>query len=243
MTEAKEAKTAEKTTGSTQTLVNQTEEGKTVEKTLVEEQFTPEEQAEQDAENKRLLEAEEEDLDDDEKAQRAELVKAQEKAKASKEVPEKYEFKVPEGTEGMEIDENMVNEFTPTFKELGLTQEQAQKLVDKYAPLVKQQAEAQTKEALDFHENQKNEWKQESMKALGTNAKTELSHVARLINTFADKEDAQLVREMFELSGLGNYLPMIRLLSKAGKKLAPDKMAETNKKAGIDLEDPSILYK
>lgn len=50
--------------------------------------------------------------------------------KATPEAPETYEFTVPEG---MELDQAALDRFTPKFKELGLTQEQAQSLVSTYA--------------------------------------------------------------------------------------------------------------
>lgn len=54
--------------------------------------------------------------------------------------PEKYaDFKAPEG---FEIDPKALEEATPLFKELGLSQEKAQKVVDFYAKLNQQAAEA-----------------------------------------------------------------------------------------------------
>jgi hypothetical protein len=49
------------------------------------------------------------------------------KAPDAKVVPDKYEFKAPEGHT---LDAAAIEAVTPIFKELGLTQEQAQKLVD-----------------------------------------------------------------------------------------------------------------
>ena len=42
-------------------------------------------------------------------------------------VPDKYEFKAPEG---YEVDQKFLDDATPVLKELGLTQEQANKLFD-----------------------------------------------------------------------------------------------------------------
>ena len=44
-------------------------------------------------------------------------------------VPESYDFRAPEGAT---LDKSAVDAATPIFKELGLTQDQAQKLVDLY---------------------------------------------------------------------------------------------------------------
>ena len=53
-------------------------------------------------------------------------------------VPEAYTFEMPEG---MELDQGLLDKATPTFKELGLTNEQASKLVGIYAEHVKAQAD------------------------------------------------------------------------------------------------------
>lgn len=44
-------------------------------------------------------------------------------------VPESYSFEAPEG---FNVDNDLINGMTPVFKELGLSQEQASKLVQKY---------------------------------------------------------------------------------------------------------------
>jgi len=59
------------------------------------------------------------------------------------EVPETYELKMPEG---MTLDEAALAEAAPVFKELGLKQDQAQKLADVYAKQV-QKLQAQSTEA------------------------------------------------------------------------------------------------
>lgn len=59
-------------------------------------------------------------------------------AAAGGEVPETYTFQMPEG---MELDQGLLDKATPTFRELGLTNEQASKLVGIYAEAVKAQAD------------------------------------------------------------------------------------------------------
>ena len=56
--------------------------------------------------------------------------------------PESYTFKV---SEGRELDAKVVERATPIFKELGLTQDSAQKLVDFYNDLSKEQGDIATK--------------------------------------------------------------------------------------------------
>src|SRR5262245_60440079 len=54
-------------------------------------------------------------------------------AQAKPGAPEKYEFKAPEG---VTLDTGLVNDFTPLAKELGMSQDAAQKVVDLYASKV-----------------------------------------------------------------------------------------------------------
>ena len=77
-------------------------------------------------------------------------------AKASG-APEKYEaWSVPDG---YELDQGLVDEASPIFKELGLSQEASQKLVDFYA----KHALATNKEVMDAWTATRTEWR-ESMK-------------------------------------------------------------------------------
>lgn len=159
-------------------------------------------------------------------------------------VPEKYEVKVPEG---MEIDAVLLEGISPVLKKHSITQEALQEIVDVYAPHIQKQVEekakAATQEALDFHNEQKESWKKESMKFLGAKSKEELSNVARFINTFsANKEEATQLREMMEISGLGNYLPLLKTMINAGKRLKPDSVVEPNKQSTIDTKDNKVLY-
>ena len=72
------------------------------------------------------------------------------------EAPENYaDFSVPEGTT---LDAELLNAATPIFKDLGLTQEQAQKLVDFQA----QQIEASGQKQADAFNQQLNDWLAES---------------------------------------------------------------------------------
>jgi hypothetical protein len=101
-----------------------------------------EEKAAREAEDKRLLEAKDEDLKTpEEKTRKAELVKVKADADAKalaeekkKGVPDKYDLKAPEG---MILDEKALAKITPVFKELALTQIQAQGLTNFFAQIMK----------------------------------------------------------------------------------------------------------
>ena len=85
-----------------------------------------------------------------EKAEKDTADKAEKDKKPA--APEKYEFAAPEG---QALDANALAVFEPIAKELGLTQEQAQKLVDIYPQIQQQQAEAWSKQVADWGEQVK----------------------------------------------------------------------------------------
>jgi len=191
-----------------------------------------------DADNKRILEAKEEDLSPEDLAKKPELLKAQADAKAKEEadakakvVPEKYEFKAPEG---MTLDIAAVEKVTPLFKELKLTQEQAQKLVDVYATQVKSIHDAQAADFAKFVESEK----QATIKALGANYKEELSYAAKFLDKFANPK----VRELFNGSGLGNNIEVIKMFIQAGKLVSEGKLIEGKVDVAADRSAADILY-
>lgn len=164
-------------------------------------------------EDKRLLETPDDQLSPEDKVKKTELVKANEaKAKAGQ-VPEKYEFKVPEG---MTLDQALVDKVSPMFRELKLTQEGAQKLVDIYNEIVTASANAQ---AANFKQFLKESY-DETLKELGANYKEQLAYVAKVRDRFLSEE----TQEMLDASGLSNNKAFILDLIKLGKLISEDKL-------------------
>lgn len=146
------------------------------------------------------------------------------------EVPEKYEVKAPEG---MTIDSAVLDAVSPVFKELGLSNEGAQKLVDAYAPQVTAMLERQQQEAMTAYANIKKEWKAETIKELGVNSDKELAYAAKFINAFGSDD----LRKVLDDTGLGNNIHFVRALIKAGKAFGTDTFPEGSKGAGQPLSD------
>jgi hypothetical protein len=192
----------------------------------------------QEAEDKRILEAKDEDLKPEEKAHKAELIKAKEDAdKSAKEnvVPEKYVFKVPEG---MTLDEKLVEKITPILKEGKVTQAVAQKIADVYAETAKTQAEAYEKLQSDNFNKFVDGLKKETLKELGNDAKPQLALAAKARDRFASKE---LITKLNQ-SGLANDKDMIKLFITIGKAISEHKVIE-GPGASAEGKDPiSILY-
>lgn len=139
--------------------------------------------------------------------------------------PEKYEdFKVPEG---MNLDAAAVEKVAPVFKELNLSQDQAQKLVDQYAEL-QQSALAEQKKAIG---KMREEWAKEIKS--DPEWKQKLSHAKKAVETFGDEELKSLLYDEW----LGDQPALVRFLGKVGAATGNDKFIEG--KSGSD--DRAIL--
>lgn len=125
--------------------------------------------------------------------------------------PEKYEFKAPEG---QEFDAGTIEAFSEIAKELNLTQEAAQKLLDRMGPQIETQQKGQLQA---IH----NEWKQASQvdKEFGGEKLAEnLATAKKALDAFGSPE----LRALLEQSGLGNNPEVIRFMFRAGKAISED---------------------
>jgi hypothetical protein len=125
--------------------------------------------------------------------------------------PEKYDFKAPEGKD---FDANVLDAFAAGAKEANLTQEAAQKLLDKVAPVMQarqaEQVEAIRKEWLDSSTADK--------EFGGEKIKENLSQAKKALDSFA----SPALRTLLEDTGLGNHPEVIRFMYRAGKAISQD---------------------
>lgn len=131
---------------------------------------------------------------------------------APKVAPEKYEFKAPEGRE---FDAEVMQTYTEVAKELNLTQEAAQKMLDKLAPVLEGRQTQQV-------ESIRNGWAEASKadKEFGGEKLSEnLAFAQKALNQFGSPELRSLLNE----SGLGNHPELIRLMVRAGKAISEDR--------------------
>lgn len=133
---------------------------------------------------------------------------AEQKPSTPEVVNDSTEFKIPDG---MKIDEKKMSSFKTVAKELGLTKDQAQKLVDMDAQNIQNADNA-------FREMQK-KWKEDTMKELGENAEQKLGEAAAAFKRFGDDEFVKLLKD----TGLENHPAMVRVFRNIGSKLAVDK--------------------
>lgn len=124
-------------------------------------------------------------------------------------VPEKYEFKTPDGAD---LNPEVMGEFEGVAKELGLSQENAQKVVDVMGPKIAA-AQAAKFEAI------KAEWTENARtdKEFGGDKLNENMAVAKkALDAFGTPELRTLLNE----SGLGNHPELIRAFYRAGQKIS-----------------------
>jgi hypothetical protein len=124
--------------------------------------------------------------------------------------PEKYEFK-----DADKMDSKVLEAFSESAKEANLTQEAAQKLLDKVAPALQARTQEQVKQV---HQ----QWTEASTndKEFGGEKLKENLGVARKA---LDQLGTPELRTFLDASGLGSHPEVIRLLWKAGKAISEDK--------------------
>lgn len=143
---------------------------------------------------------------------------AEEKDQKQEGAPEKYEFTAGEG---VELDTEALKDFEPVARELNLTNEQAQKLVDAYPKILagvqQRQAEAWQKQTEGWAETVKAD------KEIGGDKLTaNLSAAQRALDQFGTPE----LKEYLNATGLGNHPDLVKTFVKIGKAMSEDGMVD-----------------
>ncbi|HBR0871262.1 TPA: peptidase [Klebsiella pneumoniae] len=157
---------------------------------------------------------------------------AEEKEQKQEGAPEKYEF---QAGEGVELDVEALKDFEPVARELNLTNEQAQKLVDAYPKILAgvQQRQAEAWQA------QTEEWAAtvKADKEIGGDKLTANLGVAqRALDTFGTPE----LKEYLNGTGLGNHPELVKAFVKVGKAMSEDGVV-TGKESG-QRSAAEVLY-
>lgn len=146
--------------------------------------------------------------------------------------PEKYDFKAGEG---IEIDTDAMAEFEPVARELNLTNEQAQKLVDVYPKILAGVQQRQT----EAWQAQTEQWAADvkADKEVGGDKLTaNLSAAQRALDQFGTPE----LREYLDGTGLGNHPELVKAFIKVGKAMSEDGVI-TGKESG-QRSAAEVLY-
>ncbi|QRU18712.1 peptidase [Klebsiella pneumoniae] len=155
-----------------------------------------------------------------------------EKEQKQEGAPEKYEF---QAGEGVELDAEALKDFEPVARELNLTNEQAQKLVDAYPKIL---AGVQQRQA-DAWQAQTEEWAAtvKADKDIGGDKLTANLGVAqRALDTFG----TPALKEYLNGTGLGNHPELVKAFVKVGKAMSEDGVV-TGKESG-QRSAAEVLY-
>ena len=134
--------------------------------------------------------------------------------------PEAYEFKA---AEGQTFDPEFVKSYSEVARELNLTQEAAQTMIDKVGPVLAQQQAAQIAQV-------RNDWAEASKVDAefgGAGFNENLAIAKQSIDKFATPE----FKQMLDDTGLGNHPEWIRYCYRVSKAFAPDTL-ETGHREG-----------
>ncbi|HBR0921556.1 TPA: peptidase [Klebsiella quasipneumoniae subsp. quasipneumoniae] len=146
--------------------------------------------------------------------------------------PEKYEF---QAGEGVELDAEALKDFEPVARELNLTNEQAQKLVDAYPKILAGVQQRQT----EAWQVQTEQWAADvkADKEVGGDKLTaNLSAAQRALDQFGTPE----LREYLDGTGLGNHPELVKAFIKVGKAMSEDGVI-TGKESG-QRSAAEVLY-
>ncbi len=139
-------------------------------------------------------------------------------------VPEKYDLKLPEGSQ---LPPAHVEKLASLAKERGLSQDEAQAMLDRDSGLISSYA----KEQQDQFKKQSDTWKAEFVadKEFGGEKATENVELAhRVVKRFADDK---FVQEL-ERSGLGDHPDLLRTFARIGKEMSEDRLRMPNTQGG-----------
>lgn len=153
--------------------------------------------------------------------------------------PEAYEFKFPEG---YTLSEEGTKEVTALFKDLGLSQDQANKLVDYYGKNLLASAEAPYKQWADTQK----EWVSDIHERFGSKAEATRRDINEAITNAMPPSLAKSFRSALDITGAGSnpdIFEALSILAKPhieGKPVTPGGPSKEANKAPGQAERPSL---
>lgn len=138
--------------------------------------------------------------------------------------PEKYEeFKAPEHwkDKGLELDPKSIEAAIPLFKELNISQEGAQKLVDFYTGMAEKAADS----GVNTMNEMRAEWRDEikADKEIGHKLPQVKADISKAIDTVLGRELGGKFREALDITGGGDNPSIVRGLAKFASKFVEGK--------------------
>lgn len=164
---------------------------------------------------------------------KTEATKAEEKTETTTDAkvgaPEKYEF-----AEADKYDATILGTFSEAAKEANLTQDAAQKFLEKVAPAV----QARTDEQVKAVHQQWTEASTADKEFGGEKLKENLGVAQKALKTFGSPE----LRTFLESTGLGSHPEVIRMLYRAGKAISEDGFVAGTAGAKSTVNPAAVLY-
>ncbi len=149
--------------------------------------------------------------------------------------PEAYaDFSLPEG---MELDSTVLEQAVPVFKELGLSQDQAQKLIDFEAQRVQASQDAQVESFNQLKQDWLTQAKSDD-EIGGEKFDENVADAKSFIDAFGTPELKTLLNEY----GVGNHPEIIRAFARAGKLVKEDSPGNGGQAPGQKQDRADILY-
>lgn len=148
--------------------------------------------------------------------------------------PEKYEFQLPEG---VVLDERALQAFEPAFRDLNLTNEQAQKLAERFLELRTSEAEA-TEQAYQQQAETWGKQTREDPEIGGAEFDKNVVTAQRAIAAFASDD----FKALLNTTGLGNHPELVKFCVRIGKAMGEDGVAGVGSPAGQGLTRAQKLY-
>jgi hypothetical protein len=159
--------------------------------------------------------------------------------------PEKYELTAPEG---LELNDEVLAEVDPVFRELGLSNDQANKIMPLAGKFMERITAAQSQQHADMAADWAKEAKADQ-RIGGKNWVDTETFVARAFDTAAaglGKDGVQQVadfRGLLDATGLGNHPVMIRMFRFYGERISEDTNFARGETAGATKQSrEEILY-
>lgn len=152
-------------------------------------------------------------------------------------VPEdgKYTLAMPEG---VEVDQEMIDALGPEFKDMGLTNAQAQKLADKFIEINTKRGETRMKDWGDTLEKWVADAKADK-EIGGDKFDGNVKNAHRFLGAFG----TPALREYLNASGGGNHPELIRVFAKAGALIREDNPAAGGAEgAGKPVDAAHVLF-
>jgi hypothetical protein len=157
--------------------------------------------------------------------------------------PETYELTPPEGFE--KLDPDAVAAATPVFKELNLTNEQANKLMPVAGEFAKKIIAERDQQLLGEVAATRKNWLEEAKadpEVGGANWDTSLEAAAKAMDSLGFPKGSPL-RNYLNESGAGNHVEMIRLMAKVGKAIGEDMdFVRGNQNSAVKKTDEELFY-